>query len=462
PADLGPGAAGSADYHGLCVKPAVCRWRPEEAQEDAARAAEEPQLLHGAGICKWFNVRMGFGFLSMTARAGVTLDPPDKKKQSNNTVDKESRRFRRTPRPSFGLSRIHRITFRPIDILAQELRRRRRKEREREKRREEPKWRRGCFVETLMLLHQFLSMFPLLKRLEKKAFGEVIQSHIVTVKIVVSFINKLHQQRQVLFPCYVHHIVSDNGKEKKKKSLARTTQRSNLPTWGQTKQLVSQAQELVEQQNNPVTPVTLVLAMLATVSCVPSVNAATYWAYEPTLLLHNRLPADERILRIPSFSIKMGNLLILDVESHTPHHLVTGEDSGNYFCMKRLLGGQVILIAGHKVTILNRKSKNQFPPFMTINFPESNFERCNASWNNNQIWCTIDYTKGSTLISSTPVIDRFITLQKNWDIWKTALTYSNTPVITCVAPPYTLLIGSINTDRRIKEYWYYDYMTSKA
>lgn len=26
PADLGPGAAGSADYHGLCVKPAVCRF----------------------------------------------------------------------------------------------------------------------------------------------------------------------------------------------------------------------------------------------------------------------------------------------------------------------------------------------------------------------------------------------------------------------------------------------------
>lgn len=34
-----------------------------------------PQLLHGAGICKWFNVRMGFGFLSMTAGAGVALDP---------------------------------------------------------------------------------------------------------------------------------------------------------------------------------------------------------------------------------------------------------------------------------------------------------------------------------------------------------------------------------------------------
>ncbi|TKC48079.1 hypothetical protein EI555_010494, partial [Monodon monoceros] len=47
-------------------------------------------------------------------------------------------------------------------------------------------------------------------------------------------------------------------------------------------------------------------------------------------------------------------------------------------------------------------------------------------------------------ITITKVTDRFITFQKNWDIWKLALTYSNTPVITCVAPPYTLLIGSIN------------------
>ncbi len=112
--------------------------------------------------------------------------------------------------------------------------------------------------------------------------------------------------------------------------------------------------------------------------------------------------------------------------------------------MKRLLGGQGILIAGRKVTMLNRKSKNQLPPLTTVNFPGSNFEHCNASWNNNQIWCTIDYTKVSILISSIPIIDRFITFQKNRDIWKLALTYSNTPVITCVAPPYTLLFGSIN------------------
>ncbi|VTJ87840.1 Hypothetical predicted protein, partial [Marmota monax] len=59
---------------GGCTKAA--EKAPEEAPADAARAADEPQLLHGAGICKWFNVRMGFGFLSMTARAGVALDPP--------------------------------------------------------------------------------------------------------------------------------------------------------------------------------------------------------------------------------------------------------------------------------------------------------------------------------------------------------------------------------------------------
>ncbi|KAI5126800.1 Protein Lin-28 A [Manis pentadactyla] len=46
-----------------------------KAPEDATRAAEKLQLLHGVGICKRFDVRMGFGFLSMTARAGVALDP---------------------------------------------------------------------------------------------------------------------------------------------------------------------------------------------------------------------------------------------------------------------------------------------------------------------------------------------------------------------------------------------------
>ncbi|XP_036991666.2 protein lin-28 homolog A [Artibeus jamaicensis] len=65
------GSVSNQQFAGGCAK------APEEAPADAAAAAaEEPQLLHGAGICKWFNVRMGFGFLSMTARAGVALDPP--------------------------------------------------------------------------------------------------------------------------------------------------------------------------------------------------------------------------------------------------------------------------------------------------------------------------------------------------------------------------------------------------
>ncbi|KAB0357884.1 hypothetical protein FD754_002040 [Muntiacus muntjak] len=43
-----------------------------KTREDAARAAEEPQMVHGAGFCKWSNVRLGLGFLSVTARAGVS------------------------------------------------------------------------------------------------------------------------------------------------------------------------------------------------------------------------------------------------------------------------------------------------------------------------------------------------------------------------------------------------------
>uniref|UniRef100_A0AAY4D474 Uncharacterized protein n=1 Tax=Denticeps clupeoides TaxID=299321 RepID=A0AAY4D474_9TELE len=32
--------------------------------------------VRGAGHCKWFNVRMGFGFLAMTSREGCPVDPP--------------------------------------------------------------------------------------------------------------------------------------------------------------------------------------------------------------------------------------------------------------------------------------------------------------------------------------------------------------------------------------------------
>uniref|UniRef100_A0A8C9VZK6 Lin-28 homolog B (C. elegans) n=1 Tax=Scleropages formosus TaxID=113540 RepID=A0A8C9VZK6_SCLFO len=39
-------------------------------------ARAEAQVQHGTGHCKWFNVRMGFGFISMTSRGGRALDPP--------------------------------------------------------------------------------------------------------------------------------------------------------------------------------------------------------------------------------------------------------------------------------------------------------------------------------------------------------------------------------------------------
>lgn len=37
---------------------------------------EDAQSFHGVGVCKWFNVRMGFGFLSMNRREGVLLEVP--------------------------------------------------------------------------------------------------------------------------------------------------------------------------------------------------------------------------------------------------------------------------------------------------------------------------------------------------------------------------------------------------
>ncbi|XP_038655188.1 protein lin-28 homolog B-like isoform X3 [Scyliorhinus canicula] len=37
---------------------------------------EEPQIQQGTGHCKWFNVRMGFGFISMTSREGNPLEAP--------------------------------------------------------------------------------------------------------------------------------------------------------------------------------------------------------------------------------------------------------------------------------------------------------------------------------------------------------------------------------------------------
>lgn len=48
-----------------------------KTEEDEGPGTEEDsQSYHGVGICKWFNVRMGFGFLSMTNREGATLEDP--------------------------------------------------------------------------------------------------------------------------------------------------------------------------------------------------------------------------------------------------------------------------------------------------------------------------------------------------------------------------------------------------
>ncbi|TNN62370.1 Protein lin-28 B [Liparis tanakae] len=48
--------------------------------EDPAKSTEpedrtRPQTLSGSGFCKWFNVRMGFGFISMTGSEGSPVEP---------------------------------------------------------------------------------------------------------------------------------------------------------------------------------------------------------------------------------------------------------------------------------------------------------------------------------------------------------------------------------------------------
>ncbi|XP_013366243.1 PREDICTED: protein lin-28 homolog B [Chinchilla lanigera] len=48
----------------------------EESGKLPEQAEEESQVLHGTGHCKWFNVRMGFGFISMINREGSPLDIP--------------------------------------------------------------------------------------------------------------------------------------------------------------------------------------------------------------------------------------------------------------------------------------------------------------------------------------------------------------------------------------------------
>ncbi|KAK6297162.1 hypothetical protein J4Q44_G00317450 [Coregonus suidteri] len=53
----------------------------EDTTALTAKSAEQeerilPQPLSGAGHCKWFNVRMGFGFISMTSSEGSPVDLP--------------------------------------------------------------------------------------------------------------------------------------------------------------------------------------------------------------------------------------------------------------------------------------------------------------------------------------------------------------------------------------------------
>lgn len=53
----------------MCVSHAGgCAHRQEEGS-----AAD---LCRGSGVCKWFNMRMGFGFLSMSSRDGAVLEEP--------------------------------------------------------------------------------------------------------------------------------------------------------------------------------------------------------------------------------------------------------------------------------------------------------------------------------------------------------------------------------------------------
>nr|XP_033794258.1 protein lin-28 homolog B isoform X1 [Geotrypetes seraphini] len=49
---------------------------PERLSKAEEKEEEDPQVMRGSGHCKWFNVRMGFGFISMTSQEGNPLATP--------------------------------------------------------------------------------------------------------------------------------------------------------------------------------------------------------------------------------------------------------------------------------------------------------------------------------------------------------------------------------------------------
>ncbi|XP_017317071.1 protein lin-28 homolog A isoform X1 [Ictalurus punctatus] len=61
------GSISHYDFQGGCAK---------TEKEEGQCMEEDAQFFHGIGVCKWFNVRMGFGFLSMNSREGEPLEAP--------------------------------------------------------------------------------------------------------------------------------------------------------------------------------------------------------------------------------------------------------------------------------------------------------------------------------------------------------------------------------------------------